>query len=57
MGRGAHGNDTRREDGGPGGGLSLVEAAGMPERVTGSLEEYTRLVQALARCRDDGDQV
>ena len=36
-------------------GASLVEAAGMPELVTDSLEEYTRLVQALARC--DGDQI
>lgn len=30
-------------------GASLVEAAGMPELVTGSLEEYTQLVLALAR--------
>ncbi|CAM9502715.1 unnamed protein product [Ectocarpus fasciculatus] len=30
-------------------GASLVEAAGMPELVTDSLEEYTKLVQALAR--------
>lgn len=30
-------------------GASLVEAAGMPELVTGSLEEYTRLVLALAK--------
>eukprot|EP00904_Undaria_pinnatifida_P003604 jgi/Undpi1/13244/HiC_scaffold_8.g02906.m1 len=30
-------------------GASLVEAAGMPELVVDSLEEYTRLVQALAR--------
>ncbi|CAM9288553.1 unnamed protein product, partial [Laminaria digitata] len=30
-------------------GASLVEAAGMPELVADSLEEYTRLVQALAR--------
>ncbi|CAM9416612.1 unnamed protein product, partial [Ectocarpus sp. 13 AM-2016] len=30
-------------------GASLVEAAGMPELVTDSLEEYTQLVLALAR--------
>lgn len=30
-------------------GASLVEAAGVPELVTDSLEEYTRLVQELAR--------
>ena len=30
-------------------GASLVEAAGMPELVTDSLEEYTELVVALAR--------
>ncbi|CAM9838517.1 unnamed protein product, partial [Hapterophycus canaliculatus] len=30
-------------------GASLVEAAGMPELATDSLEDYTRLVTALAR--------
>lgn len=30
-------------------GASLVEAAGMPELVTGSLDEYTQLVLALAK--------
>lgn len=31
-------------------GGSLLLAAGLPELVTDSMEEYTRLVQELTRC-------